>query len=128
MPVVSKFLFKRELHQLLARRAEVLIALSELNHCKAEVCQVLRHLDSTPAVKCDFTDMESASKIINEIFDKGIVNDIPLCDIQKALSPPKFIRHMISSDTQVERFFRKPEIRQKIISVILRNRRKDQNK
>jgi hypothetical protein len=76
----------------------------------------------------NFFDIEFMPKIVNEIFNKSVMNHIPLRDIQEALPPPKFIRHMIPSDTQVKCFLRQPEIRQKIISVIFRNRRKDQNK
>ena len=128
MSVVCKCLFQGQFHQFLGRRAHIFVTLTELNHCKSKPLQILRHLYRTPAVKCYLFDVKLLSQFIDEVFDKAIVNHIPLSCFQIALPFPYIIRNVVTPYSEGQRFFRQPEVRQNVVMLIVFSGWKDKHK
>jgi hypothetical protein len=125
---VSKFFFQDQLHQLLGRRAHVLVALAEGNDGKAHIHKVLTHLHRTPAVKGDLFDVVLRTEVFNKLFDKAVMHDISFGREKKAFFFPDVIGHMVSADPKRDIFFRYPEKGKNEIGLVFRFRRKDQDK
>ena len=72
--------------------------------------QVLYHLNSTPAVECNLTDIETLTEFFNELLNISIMNYIALRSLQIPLPFPNIVGNMIPSDSQFQGFFRYPEV------------------
>ena len=72
--------------------------------------------------------MEFLSQFIDEVFDKAIVNYIPLSGFQVALPFPNIIWNVVTSYSEWQCFFRQPEVRKNIIMFIIFSRWKDKYK
>ena len=127
MSAVGDAFLQYQLHQLFGRRAHILKALPEGDDRKAHTLKVLDHLDSSPAVEGNLTDIEPFSKPFDELFDISIMDYVALGGLQETLSFPHIVRDMIPVDPLVDVFFRYPEVRQYHKFVILIQRRKDQH-
>ncbi len=95
----------------IAAEPQIVIRISRLANRETKPLKVLHHLDSAPPVECDLFDMKFLSEIINEIFDKAIMDHVPLRSLQKSLPLPYVIRNMVTPHTQAHIFFRYPEVR-----------------
>ena len=117
-----------QLHQFFGRRGHILETLPEGNDGKTHALQILHHLNGTPPVEGNFPDVKAFSQPFDELFDVAVVNHISLCGLEKTLSFPKVVWHMIPPDTQVDIFLGNPEIRQNPVFVRFILRRKYQYK
>lgn len=102
MSAVGDFSLQYQLHQLLCRRRHILEGLSERNDRETHTLKGLHHLHSAPAVKFDFSYVETLTKLLNKFLNVAVMNHIALGDLQKTLPLPHIIRHMVSPDTQFE--------------------------
>ena len=69
MTAVGKLLLQSEFHELFSRWGHVLKALAKRNYGKTHALKVLHHLYGSPAVKGNFTDVVSGTKVLDELFD-----------------------------------------------------------
>src|SRR5699024_5745810 len=95
------------------------VPLSERNYRKSHTLKVLHHLNSTPTVICDFTDIVFLTQGLDKFLDVAVMDYIALGGHKQILSFPNVIRHMVTANTQVNVIFRYPEIRQNDIFIIL---------
>ena len=72
--------------------------------------------------------MKFLSQLIDEVFDKTIVNHISLSCFQIALPFPYIIWNMVTSYSKGQSFLRQPEVGQNIIMFIIFSRWKDKYK
>ena len=127
MAAVCQFLFKRQLHQFLGRRAHILEALSEGNDREAHALKVLHHLHGSPAVEGDLTDVEAVAEPFDEFLDVSVVDDVALRGFEISLTLPHIVGNMVALDAKVERLLRPPEIWQDAVFVVLVKRREYQH-
>ena len=83
--------FHQELIERLGRRAHAGVALPEGNNGKAHALQVLRHLGRAPAVECDLQDVVFLTRVVDELFDEAIVDDVALSRQKVALLTPDIL-------------------------------------
>ncbi len=103
MSTVGQLLLQRQFHEFLGRWGHILKSLTERNNGKAHTLKVLYHLDSSPAVKGNFSNIEAFSKSLDEFLDVTVMDDISFGGLQKALSFPDVVRDMVSSDSKLQR-------------------------
>ena len=115
---VCDFLFKCQFHKLLCGWGHILEALSEWNNGKSHTLKVLHHLNSTPTVECNFSDVEFLTKLFYELFNVSVMNYISLCGLQVSLSFPNIIRYMVTLYTQIKCVLGYPEVWQNDVLVI----------
>ena len=96
MTAMSDLLFQHQLHQLLGGRRHVLETLTKGDDSEAHPFQVLDHLNSSPTVKGDFFDIELLAKLLDELLDVSVMDNITFGGFQEALLLPYIIRNMIS--------------------------------
>ena len=72
--------------------------------------------------------MKLLSQLIDEVFDKTVVNHISLSRFQVALPFPYIIWDMVTSYSKWQCFFRQPEVGQNIIMLVIICWRKYQDK
>ena len=118
MTAVSDPLLQYQLHEFFGGWGHILEALSEGNNGEAHAFQVLNHLDSTPTVKGNLTDIEAFTQPFNEFLNVAIMEDITLGSLKESLPLPQIVWHMISADTQIQIVFRNPEVWQDHIFII----------
>ena len=123
MTAVAQPQLQGQLHQLLSGWAHILIALTEGHDREAHALQVLYHLDGSPVVKGNLTDIETFAQLLNELFNVVVVDDIALGGLHEALPLPHIIGNMVTLDAKVNGFLRYPEIREDGILVVLILRR-----
>lgn len=70
--------FHQELVELLGRRAHIFKALTERNDCESHPLKVLGHLHGSPSVKGNLQNVISLAQLLDDLFDKAVVDDISL--------------------------------------------------
>jgi len=128
MSAMGDFFLQRQLHQLLGRRAHILKALSKGNYGKTEPFEVLHHLHSYPAVKCDLADIVAFAQFLNESLNESVMHNVALGGHYIPLFFPKIVLHIIAPDAQADVVFRHPEKRQDCVFVRFILRREHQHK
>ena len=118
--------FQYDAHQLFRRRRHVAKTLSERNHRKTVILQSLNHHRGVPAVIGDFANIVALTQITDEFFNETIVNDIALGRLDKSLSLPLVVHHMIPPNAQSKRILRQPEKGQHHIGLVFIPRRENQ--
>ena len=128
MPAVGDPLLKDQIHELLGRRRHIFKSLAERNNGKAHALEVLYHLDSSPAVKGDLTDIEPVPEILDELLDKSVMNDIAFGRFEIAFLLPEVVRNVITPHTKINVVLRNPEVGENHIFIRLIPWREDEDK
>ena len=76
MSAVGDAFLQDQLHELFGRRAHILKALTERHDCEAQAFEVLYHLNGSPAVKGDLSDIEAFTETLDGFFDIAVMNNI----------------------------------------------------
>ena len=93
---MNDLFLQHQLHQFLCGRRHILETLSEGNYGESHSLQVLDHLNCSPAVEGDLTDVELLSEALDVLLDKTVVHDIAFGGHEKALALPNVIWHMVA--------------------------------
>ena len=101
--------FHQELVELLGRRAHIFKALTERNDCESHPLKVLGHLHGSPSVKGNLQNVIGLAQLLDNLFDKAVVDDISLGRHQVALLVPDIIRNGCPAHTLGDRILRNPE-------------------
>ena len=117
--------FHQQLVQFLGWGRHILKALPEGNHCKSHILQVLHHLRGIPTVIGNFDDMVLLSQLLNEPFNKPVMDHVSFRGQDVPLPFPYIIEDMIPAAAQFQCFLRQPEERQNNVFLLFRPRRKD---
>ena len=77
-------------------------------------------------VEGNLPDVEPFTEVFDEFLDVSVVDDVALGGFEISLPLPDIVGNMVELYSQVERFFRHPEVRQDAVLVILVLRREHQ--
>ena len=102
MPSVGDLFFQHQLHKLLGRRRHIFEALTEGDDREVHAFQILNHLHSSPAVKCNLADVVPFSEPLDVFFNEAVVDDIAFRGFELSLTFPYIVWNMVSSDLQFQ--------------------------
>lgn len=125
---VGDFLLQGQLHQLFGRRRHILEALTERYHRKSNALKVLHYLNSAPAIKGNFMDIEFFTQLLDELFDIAVVDHISFGGLQEALLLPDIVWNMVTAHSKLQCIFRYPEVREDHVFIIFIQWREHQYK
>lgn len=105
MPAMSQLALQRQLHQFFGWWGHVFEALPERHHRETSILKVLAHLDRTPPVESDLSDIKPGAKILNELLDIPVVHHVALGRLQEALTVPQVVGDVIPRNSEFEVVF-----------------------
>ena len=120
--------FHQELVELFGRRAHIFKALTERHDRKSHPLKVLGHLHRTPSVKGNLQNVIGLAQLLNDFFDKSVVDDIAFCRHQVALLIPDIIRNGCPAHPLGDRILRYPEKRKHDVLLLWNSGREHQHK
>ena len=98
MPSVGDPLFTNEVHEFLGRRGHLFKALPERDDGKAHALKILYHLDSSPSVESNLTDVEPVTEIFDELLNESVVNDVAFRGFEIPLFLPEIVGNVVTPD------------------------------
>ena len=120
--------FHQELVELLGRRAHIFESLTERNDCESHPLKVLGHLHGSPSVKGNLQNVIGLAQLLDNLFDKAVVDDISLGRHQVALLIPDIIRNGCPAHPLGDRVLRYPEKRKHDVLLLWNSGREHQHK
>ena len=120
--------FHQELVELFGRRAHIFKTLTERHDRKSHPLKVLGHLHRPPSVKGNLQNVIGLAQLLNDFFDKSVVDDIAFCRHQVALLIPDIIRNGCPAHPLGDRILRYPEKRKHDVLLLWNSGREHQHK
>ena len=77
VPTMGELALQRLLQQFIGWRGHIFEALPKRHHRETSILEVLAHLDRTPLVESDLSDIKPGAKILNELLDIPVVHHVP---------------------------------------------------